>query len=85
MTEQQKYIHLRLKQARRAERPYTLLKLIVGGGVFVGLLGCLQNCGNEAAQQSEQQIHQNARRDAEKANIDIWGGTTATLKHERIP
>lgn len=42
--DEQAYISLKLRQARRAERPYTLLKLIFIFAALMTLAALLNNC-----------------------------------------
>lgn len=75
MDDKQKYIHLKLKQARRAERPYTLVKLLVLAGFFGAMCGVISNCNDRNRLTPAEQ---------KKVVTDIWGGDADAHK-KRLP
>lgn len=77
MNEQKAFIHLKLRQARRAERPYTLFKLIILVGMISVLCGVVSNCGGRDKDKV-------SPAQQKKAVVDLWAGNSDAQK-KRLP
>lgn len=69
---------LKLRQARRAERPYTAVKLFAGVMLLFIALGFLQNCGRQVP---EKPI---TKAEKKKYVDSLWAGTADNSKY-RLP